>query len=266
MLPRGTLHITRSRFIWDGVCHEMIRVRNFALSTVSVELVVRFGSDFENIVDVRAQRRVDAAARASSAWSATASRRAASGADEIMRETVVDCHTAPDAISADSLRYRLQIGSRGEKTISLAIGCRSANQPVQISTFTRSLAAAEERARSEGRPTCQVQSSDAPFNAWMHRAAADIGMMLTATPQGRVPAAGLPWLDAHLRPRRDHHGAADAVAVAGYRAQRAALPRRHAMHRQLRRATAPRPARYSTRRAAATSRLTTTASTPRRCS
>ena len=46
-LPRGTLHITRSRFIWDGVCHEMIRVRNFALSTVSVELVVRFGSDFE---------------------------------------------------------------------------------------------------------------------------------------------------------------------------------------------------------------------------
>ena len=34
MLPRGTLHITRSRFIWDGVCHEMIRVRNFALNTV----------------------------------------------------------------------------------------------------------------------------------------------------------------------------------------------------------------------------------------
>ncbi len=26
-------------YIWDGVCHEMIRVRNFALSTVSVELV-----------------------------------------------------------------------------------------------------------------------------------------------------------------------------------------------------------------------------------
>ena len=61
MLPRGTLYITRSRFIWEGVCYEMIRVRNFALSTVAVELAVRFGSDFENIVDVRAQRRVDAA-------------------------------------------------------------------------------------------------------------------------------------------------------------------------------------------------------------
>ncbi|HET9475100.1 MAG TPA: glycogen debranching N-terminal domain-containing protein, partial [Steroidobacteraceae bacterium] len=60
LLPRGTLHLVRSRFLWAGVFHEMIRVRNFALSTVAVELVVRFGCDFENIIDVRAQRRVDA--------------------------------------------------------------------------------------------------------------------------------------------------------------------------------------------------------------
>ena len=101
------------------------------------------------------------AARASSASSATASSQGYLGADEVVRETVVDCHTAPDAISSDSLRYRLQIGSRGEKTIALAIGCRSADQPVQISTYTRSLAAAEELARTEGRPACQVESSDA---------------------------------------------------------------------------------------------------------
>ncbi len=122
----------------------MIRVRNFALSTVSVELVVRFGSDFENIVDVRAQRRVDAARSRFERVERDSVTQGCLGADEIMRETVVDCHTAPEAISADSLRYRLQIGSRGEKTISLAIGCRSANHPVQISNFTRSLAAAEE--------------------------------------------------------------------------------------------------------------------------
>jgi len=194
-LPRGTLYITRARFIWRGVCYEMIRVRNFALSTVAVELAVRFGSDFENIVDVRAQRRVDAARSRYERVERDSVTQGCLGADDITRETLVDCHTAPEAISADSLRYRLQIGSRGEKTISLAIGCRSANQPVQISNFTRSLAAAEERARSDGRPVCQVQSSDAPFNGWIRRATADIGMMLTLTPQGRVPSAGLPWLD-----------------------------------------------------------------------
>lgn len=196
VLPRGTLHITRSRFIWAGVCYEMIRVRNFALSTVAAELVIRFGSDFENIVDVRSQRRVDAARSRFERVERDSVTQGCLGADEIVRETVVDCHTAPEAISADSLRYRLQIGSRGEKTISIALGCRSADHPIQIATFARSLASAEELARVDGRPPCQLQSTNAPFNGWMRRAAADIGMLLTATPQGRVPSAGLPWLDA----------------------------------------------------------------------
>jgi glycogen debranching enzyme len=195
-LPRGTLHIRRSRFIWQGVCHEMIRVRNFALSTVAVELVVRFGSDFENIVDVRAQRRADAARARFERVERDSVTQGCLGGDEVVRETVVDCHVAPDAISSDSLRYRLQIGSRGQKTIAIAIGCRSAKNPVQISTYARSLGAAEEFARNESRPRCQVAALDAPFNSWLSRATADLGMMLTTTPQGRVPAAGLPWLDA----------------------------------------------------------------------
>jgi glycogen debranching enzyme len=196
ILPRGTLYIVRSRFLWSGVCHEMIRVRNFALHTVSTELVIRFGSDFENIVDVRAQRRVDAGRARFERVEKDSVTQGYLGADEQVRETVVDCHTTPDAISADSLRYRLQIGSRGEKTIALAIGCRSASNPVQIATFNRSLAAAEELARSEIRPQTQLESTNASFNEWLQRSAADICMLLTATPHGRIPAAGLPWLDA----------------------------------------------------------------------
>ena len=106
---------------------------------------------------MRAQRRVDAGRARFERVERDSVTQGYLGADDVVRETVVDCHTAPDAISADSLRYRLQIGSRGEKTIALAIGCRSANQPVQISTFTRSLAAAEELARTDGRPACQVR-------------------------------------------------------------------------------------------------------------
>jgi glycogen debranching enzyme len=196
VLPRGTLHITRSRFIWQGVCYEMLRVRNFALHSVGVELAIRFYSDFENIIDVRAQRRMDAARRRFERVEQDSVSQSCLGPDEVVRETIVDCHTAPESISSDSLKYRLQIGSRGEKTISLAIGCASANRPAQIGTFTRSLAAAEDHARREGRPPTEVLATDPPFNNWVRRAGADIGMMLTMTTQGRVPAAGLPWLDA----------------------------------------------------------------------
>ena len=196
ILSRGTLYITRSRFIWEGVCYEMIRVRNFALQTVTVEMVVRFGSDFENIVDVRAQRRVDAARARFERVERDSVTQGCLGPDEIVRETVVDCHSTPDTVTADSLRYRLQIGSRGEKTLMIAIGCSAANNPVKIATFTRSLAAAEDLARTQSRPRCQIDSTDAAFNVWLNRSAADIGMMLMVTPHGRIPAAGLPWLDA----------------------------------------------------------------------
>ena len=196
ILPRGTLHITRTRYIWNGVCHELLRVRNFALQSVSVELAIRFYSDFENIVDVRAQRRMDAARRRYEHVEPDSVTQSCLGPDEILRETIVDCHTAPEAITADSLRYRLQIGSRGEKNISIAIGCAAQNRPVQIATFTRSLAAAEELARREARPPTQVHAQDSLFNTWLRRACADLGMLLTQTPQGRIPAAGIPWLDA----------------------------------------------------------------------
>src|SRR5262245_61961965 len=42
VLPRGTLHINRSKVIWHEVCYELIRVRNFALTTVAIDLAVRF--------------------------------------------------------------------------------------------------------------------------------------------------------------------------------------------------------------------------------
>ena len=196
VLPRGTLHITRTRFIWNGVCHELLRVRNFALNAIAVELVIRFYSDFENIVDARAQSRMDAARRRYEHVEVDSVTQSCLGRDEVLRETVVDCHTAPEAITADTLKYRLQIGSRGEKNISLAFGCSAQNRPVQIATFTRSLAAAEELARREARSPTQVQASDPVFNTWLRRAAADMGMLLTVTPQGRIPAAGIPWLDA----------------------------------------------------------------------
>jgi glycogen debranching enzyme len=197
-LPRGTLYVTRSRFILSGVCHERIRVRNFSLNSVNVELAIRFGVDFENIVDVRAQRRVVAGRARFERVERDSVVQGSMGADGVSRETVFDCHSAPDSISSDTLRYQLQIGSRGEKTIAFAIACRSADNPAPISTFTRSLAEAEELARLGSRPPCDISTSDPRFDSWLQRSSADLGMMLTTTAHGRVPVAGLPWLDAQF--------------------------------------------------------------------
>src|SRR5438034_11042361 len=57
VLPRGALHIYRSKLLWEGAYHERIRIHNFALAPYRVTMRVEFSADFVDIFEVRGQRR-----------------------------------------------------------------------------------------------------------------------------------------------------------------------------------------------------------------
>jgi glycogen debranching enzyme len=46
MLPRGSLHIYRSKLIWGAVCYEHIHVRNFTRTPLDISLTLEFSADF----------------------------------------------------------------------------------------------------------------------------------------------------------------------------------------------------------------------------
>ena len=56
-IARGTLHIVRSRFLWNGVCYEEIKVVNYGLTRVNVPLRVALGADYADDFEVRGMRR-----------------------------------------------------------------------------------------------------------------------------------------------------------------------------------------------------------------
>src|SRR5215468_10678557 len=56
-LPRGLLHIYRSKFLWESVCYERLRLRNYSLDPVDSWLTLSFGADFADIFEVRGQGR-----------------------------------------------------------------------------------------------------------------------------------------------------------------------------------------------------------------
>src|SRR5581483_2619084 len=39
-MPRGTLHLFRTKFLWDGVCHERVRVSSFATEPIETDLAL----------------------------------------------------------------------------------------------------------------------------------------------------------------------------------------------------------------------------------
>ena len=49
MLPRGTLHITRTKLLRESRCHETLRFINYGLSSVEVYFSMEFDADFADL-------------------------------------------------------------------------------------------------------------------------------------------------------------------------------------------------------------------------
>ena len=52
-LPRGTIHMVRSRLLWGGVCYEQLRLTNYGSSIVQLPLRIEFAADFADVFEVR---------------------------------------------------------------------------------------------------------------------------------------------------------------------------------------------------------------------
>ena len=59
--------------------------------------------------------------------------------------------------------------------------------------FLRGLIAARRELREATRQQTSVETSNERFNEMLCRSAADLAMLMTDTPQGRYPYAGIPW-------------------------------------------------------------------------
>src|SRR4051812_24149269 len=57
VLQRETLHVRRSKFLWDGTCHERIAVHNFGPTQEKCFISLSFDADFADLFEVRGLQR-----------------------------------------------------------------------------------------------------------------------------------------------------------------------------------------------------------------
>ncbi len=76
--------------------------------------------------------------------------------------------------------------------IFLLVSCREAVED-RPRPFRRGLLAAHRELRRATHDVATVETSNELFNEVLCRSAADLGMLMTETPQGRYPYAGIPW-------------------------------------------------------------------------
>src|SRR2546429_9288721 len=56
-VPRDTVHLLRSKFLWQGVCYEEIKIVNYGLSPLVIPMRIDVGADYADIFEVRGTRR-----------------------------------------------------------------------------------------------------------------------------------------------------------------------------------------------------------------
>src|SRR5712692_9428237 len=192
VLERDTLHIVRTTFLWHATAYQRLAVKNHGDRPIAIRLAVGFGNDFADLFEVRGKRRQRRGKSQSYTADAGEVLLQYQGLDNKLRSTRVLFDPAPTQLSDSAASYRLTLGSKQSLAIFVRIECN----PAKISRSPRffpAMLASHRALKAATRHSATVQTSNDVFNEVLCRAMADLYMLITDTPQGPYPYAGIPW-------------------------------------------------------------------------
>jgi len=114
------------------------------------------------------------------------------GLDGVSRVTTLSFDPPPNELGAGKASYHLELAPGEMRPIFLIVGC---NQPADQPAvgFIKGMISARRELRDATHDATTVETSNALLNEILCRSAADLEMLMTDTPEGRYPYAGIPW-------------------------------------------------------------------------
>jgi glycogen debranching enzyme len=192
IVPRGSLHIFRARTLWNGHSVERIRFSNHSRHAIRTPVALHFDADFRDVFEVRGTRRERRGRRDGDTWESGVAVMRYEGLDHIERQTVIRWDRPPSRHDNGSAVFSIVLEPQEVTELEVAIACdvgRPGGNVRYMDVLDRSKQAFAEREICE----CRIVSSNESLNRWLGRSAADLHMMLTETPHGVYPYAGIPW-------------------------------------------------------------------------
>jgi glycogen debranching enzyme len=191
VLEKDAVHILRTVFVWRGTAYQRLALRNYGARAVDMRVSLLFANDFADLFEVRGahrERRGRTTARVHGEDQVVTTYH---GLDAKIRQTTLTFDPSPDRLSADTASYELNLAPGDMRPIFVAASCDLVDsRPLP---FLRGFIAARREMRLSTCDMASVETSNDHFNEVLCRSAADLGMLMTDTPHGRYPYAGIPW-------------------------------------------------------------------------
>jgi glycogen debranching enzyme len=195
-LPHGLIHLRRQCFLFGAACHECISVHNFDGRTRRVEIALSFAADFADLFEVRGERRQRRGRDHEPRLWADRVELRYTGLDDRTRRTQLRFDPQPSELTAERAVYRLALAPGQTLAIFVEISFNSADREKAASarfTFRAALHSARATLRRRAAQAASATSSNQYFNDGLRRAVSDLSILLTDTPEGLYPYAGVPW-------------------------------------------------------------------------
>jgi glycogen debranching enzyme len=192
VLPKDMLHIVRTIFLWRGTAYQRIGLQNHGDRRANFELTLLFDNDFADLFEVRGEKR---SRRGTGAIKLSGPSEVAleyKGLDGILRTTTLHFDPRPTRLAVNSVTWHLDLAPQQVSSLFVAVSC---NKPAGVKSerFFHGLLAHRREMRRSTAGAASIESSNNIFNEVLCQAMADLNMLMTETPQGRYPYAGIPW-------------------------------------------------------------------------
>jgi glycogen debranching enzyme len=194
-IPRGALHLSRARFLWQGRWVERLRVHNYSLVSLPVRLSFSVDADFADLFEVRGKIRSRRGRRLEAVTFKDGISLGYEGLDCVDRWVTLHFAPAPTAVHPGEIRLDTLLPAGKVVQWDLTISCEVARRDGAHFPYEHALVEVDQAFHSARADDCQIATSNEQFNIWLNRSLADLHMMVSDTPNGPYPYAGVPWFN-----------------------------------------------------------------------
>ncbi len=195
-VPAATIHIRNSIVLGEDALFAVAELTNFGTSPAQLALEVEIEADFADIFEVRGTVRARRGTMLPVEREAAGPVLSYRGLDGVTRRTRVAFDPAPQMTPPARAVWTISLAPGAREAVQFAVHCNHDGRPPSRSSRAQILAA-EQKFRSERRArVAEIRTSNPAFDEWLQCSRADLEMLITETPQGLYPYAGVPWFSA----------------------------------------------------------------------
>ncbi len=190
-----TVHVFRAKLLYQDTCYEHLRLCNYGASAINLPFALAFDADFADIFEVRGKQRearghclpVDVDEQQQTITLAY------TGLDKITRHTYIQLENANARISNNNAHFDVALAPGEDKDIYINIQCNASQSATPTTSYFDALQKLSAELKTARENHCAIHTSNEQFNDWLNRSQVDLNLLISDTPYGPYPFAGVPW-------------------------------------------------------------------------